>query len=278
MPDLSASQGVDGDTAAPNGRALATSLNVAVPHSARMWNHWLGGKDNFPADRAAAQRVVEVFPEIIEIARSSRRLLDRVVSHLTGELGIRQFLDVGTGLPTEDNTHEVAQRIAPESRIVYVDNDPLVLVHARALLVGTPEGVTSYVDADVRDPEEILRAAHEVLDFDKPVALVLFGVMANVIDDDEAYGIVRKLVEAVPSGSYLALNDGTASPARAEAIRANEHTGNTPYRARTPEEVARFFDGLELLKPGIVSTPLWRPGRRARGKALDSYCGLARIP
>ncbi|ADP79446.1 SAM-dependent methyltransferase [Pseudofrankia inefficax] len=264
------------DSSAPPSDSLAASLNVEVPHSARMWNYWLGGKDNFPADRAAADRVVEVFPQIIDIARSSRLLLNRVVTHLAGTLGIRQFLDVGTGLPTADNTHEVAQSVAPESRVVYADNDPLVLLHARALLVGRPEGVTSYVDADVRDPEKILRGAAEVLDLEQPVGLILFGVMANVIDDDEAYAIVRKLAGALPSGSYLALNDGTASPARDEAIRRNPE--NAPYRSRTPEDLVRFFDGLELLKPGVVSTPLWRPGRRARGKVLDSYTGFARIP
>ena len=266
------------DDSAPPGESLAASLNVEVPHSARMWNYWLGGKDNFPADRAAADRVVEVFPQILDIARSSRKLLDRVVTHLADTVGIRQFLDIGTGLPTANNTHEVAQRIAPESRIVYADNDPLVLVHARALLVGSPEGVTSYVDADVRDPKKILRGAQEVLDFDQPIGLILFGVMANVIDDDEAYTIVDTLADAMPSGSYLALNDGTDSPARAKAVRANEHTGNAPYRSRTPAELTNFFGGLELMKPGIVSTPLWRPGRRARGTALDSYCGVARIP
>ncbi|WP_241835464.1 SAM-dependent methyltransferase [Pseudofrankia asymbiotica] len=256
--------------------SLAASLNVSVPHSARIWNRWLGGKDHFPADRLAADQAAEIFPEIIDIARSSRRLLQRVVTHLTLGEGIRQFLDIGTGLPTADNTHEVAQREAPESRVVYVDNDPLVLTHARALLVGTPEGVTSYVDADVREPGKILREAGKILDFTKPVGLVLFGVMANVIDDDEAYAIVGKLVDALPSGSYLALNDGTESPERSEAVRRNERIGAAPYRSRTPEELVHFFDGLELLPPGVVSTPLWRPGKRARGKALASHCGLAR--
>jgi len=266
------------DSSAPSGDSLKASLDVEVPHSARMWNYWLGGKDNFPADRAAAQRAVDIFPEIIAIARSSRQLLNRVVTYLAGECGIRQFLDIGTGLPTADNTHEVAQRIAPESKIVYVDNDPLVLVHARALLVGSPEGVTSYVDADVRDPEKILRGAADVLDFSAPIGLIMFGVMANVMDDDEAYAIVAKLVEALPAGSYLALNDGTQSEARTEAVRRNEQHGAPPYRSRTPDEIARFFDGLELMKPGVVSTPLWRPGRRTRGKVLASHCGVARIP
>jgi len=255
---------------------LAASLNVSVPHSARMWNRWLGGKDHFPADRVAADQAAEIFPEIIAIARGSRQLLHRMVTYLTVDAGIRQFLDIGTGLPTADNTHEVAQSAAPESRVVYVDNDPLVLTHARALLVGTREGLTSYVDADVRDPEKILGEAMKILDFSQPVGLILFGVMANVIDDDQAYGIVRTLVEAIPAGSYLALNDGTESPARTEAVRRNEQIGSAPYRSRTPDELVPFFDGLELLPPGVVSTPLWRPGKRARGKALASYCGLAR--
>lgn len=258
---------------------LAASLNISVPHSARIWNHWLGGKDNFPADRAAAEQAATIFPQILDVARASRGLLARVVRFLAGQAGIRQFLDIGTGLPTADNTHEVAQRVAPDSRVVYVDNDPLVLVHARALLVSSAEGATSYVDADVRDPEKILAGAAEVLDFTKPVALVMFGIMGNVMDDDEAYAIVRRLTDAVPSGSYLALNDGTNSEARAEAIRKNMALGGPPYRARTPEEIERFFTGLDLLPPGVVSTPCWRP-ESGPGEApptpLASYGGVAR--
>jgi hypothetical protein len=246
-----------------------------VPHSARVWNYWLGGKDHFAADREFGDRFFELYPEIVRYARESRAFLGRAVRFLAGEAGIRQFLDVGTGLPTADNTHEVAQRVAPESRIVYVDNDPLVLVHARALLTGTPEGVTAYIDADVREPEKILAAA-ETLDFNRPIALMLLGIMGSVADLDEAYTIVRRLTDAVPSGSYLVVKDGTISD---EDVRfLNEGPAGFGYHNRTPEQIARFLDGLELLEPGVVTVSHWRPDRRRRPAAVDGFCGVARKP
>jgi hypothetical protein len=261
------------------GQDRPSKLDTSVPHSARIWNYWLGGKDNFAADRAVGDQVREVYPEIVEVARASRAFLTRAVSLLAGEAGIRQFLDIGTGLPTADNTHEVAQRIAPEARVVYVDNDPLVLVHARALLTSSPEGVTDYIESDVRDPEKILQAATSTLDFSQPVALMLLGIMGNVADYDEARSIVRRLVDAVPSGSYLTLNDGTTSKARDEASQIGSDAGVT-YVVRSPEEIAGFFDGLEILEPGVVSTPRWRPGPSESGlpAELDVYCGVARKP
>jgi S-adenosyl methyltransferase len=268
-----------GSSATPSEDHMS-KLDTTVPHSARIWNYWLGGKDNFAADRQVGDQVRKVYPEIIEVARASRAFLVRAVRCLAGEAGIRQFLDIGTGLPTADNTHEVAQRVAPESRIVYVDNDPLVLVHARALLTSTPEGVTDYVDADVHDPNTILQAASRTLDFTQPVALMMLGVLGNVIDYDQARSIVKRLVAAVPSGSYLVVNDGTTSKARDEATQVGSEAGVT-YVVRSPEQIVGFFDGLQVLEPGVVCTPRWRPDTGANGDLpaeLDVFCGVARKP
>ena len=235
-------------------------IDTSVPQSARIWNYWLGGKDHFPADRAAGNQFLEVFPGIADVARASRRLLTRAIRYLAGEAGIRQFLDIGTGLPTADNTHEVAQRIAPESRIVYVDNDPVVLAHARAVLTSTPGGATDYIDADLRDPDKILEAAAATLDFSQPIALMLMGIMGHVTDDDEARSIVRRLLEALPSGSYLVLYDGTdTDKAGVEAQERYNQSGAVPYVLRSPERIAGFFEGLELVEPGVVPCPRWRP-------------------
>jgi O-methyltransferase involved in polyketide biosynthesis len=261
----------------------APGLDATKPHSARVWNYWLGGKDHFAADREYGDQFIEIYPEIVNIARASRAFLGRVVRYLAGEAGVRQFLDVGTGLPTADNTHEVAQRVAPESRIVYVDNDPLVLVHARALLTGTDEGATAYIDADVRDPEKILALAAETLDFTRPVALLMLGVMGNIPDDAEAYAIVGRLRDALPPGSYLVALDGTyvlRGVERREAIlRLRESTG-VEYRNRSPEQIARFFAGFELLEPGVVSASRWRPdpGRTGPPAQVDAFCGAGCKP
>jgi O-methyltransferase involved in polyketide biosynthesis len=257
------------------------TIDASVPHSARVWNYWLGGKDNYPVDRAVGEQISQIYPEIINIARESRAFLGRVVRFLAGEAGIRQFLDIGTGLPTADNTHEVAQRIAPDARIVYVDKDPLVLLHARALLTSTPEGKTAYVDADVHDPEFIVAKATATLDFTTPIALMMLGVLGNVADTGEARNIVKHLVAAVPAGSYLIINDGViirtdqAAGAAREAGRLREEAGD-PYYPRTPEEIAHFFDGLSLVEPGVVSTSLWRHAPGTTPTAVGSYCGVAR--
>ncbi len=209
----------------------------------------------------------------------------RAVRYLAGEAGVRQFLDIGTGLPSADNTHEVAQRVAPESRIVYVDNDPLVLTHARAMLTSTPEGVTDYVDADLRDPGKILEAAAQTLDFTQPVALMLMGILGHVGDYDEARSIVKRLMNALPSGSYLALDDGTDVVDKAaveEAQGAYNESGAIPYHPRSPEQIAGFFEGLELVEPGVVSVPRWRPdpatSRGGLPAELDAFGGVGRKP
>jgi hypothetical protein len=250
-------------------------LRADVPHSARVWNVWLGGKDNFEVDRQVAAQVEGSYPEIVQVARESRKFLVRAIHYLHAQ-GIRQYLDIGTGLPTADNTHEVAQRLDPTSRIVYVDNDPLVLVHARALLTSTSEGATTYVDADVNDPLKILNEARATLDFDQPVALILLGILGNVADTATAREIVRTLVDAVPSGSYLVVNDGTtaneASVAGAERSAAAGH----PYQLRSIDEIRGFFDGLELVEPGVVPTPLWRPDSGDEPAELAVACGVFR--
>jgi hypothetical protein len=221
--------------------------------------------------------------EIVDVARASRRFLTRAVRYLAGEAGVRQFLDVGTGLPTADNTHEVAQRVAPDARVVYVDNDPVVLAHARALLRST-RGVTAYVDADLHDPEQILAAAPRTLDLGRPVGLMLLGVLGHIGDDDEARSIVKRLLDALPSGSHLTVCDGTnvISEAGVEAQRRYNESGAVPYRLRRPDQIAEFFEGLELLEPGVVSCPRWRPdaAELASGAPaeMDQFAGVGRKP
>jgi hypothetical protein len=258
------------DADAP-GPAQPPKIDTSVPHSARIWNYWLGGKDNYPVDQEAGEQYREVFPGIVDVARTSRYFLSRAVRYLTGEAGIRQFLDVGTGLPTVDNTHEVAQHAAPESRIVYVDNDPLVLVHARALLTSSPQGTCDYIDADLRKPDAILAATAKKLDFSQPIALMLMGIMGHV-PDDLAYPIVSTLVAGLPSGSYFALYDGAnVNEAFNDAQRGYNESGADPYYLRSPEQIARFFDGLEVLEPGVVPTAEWRPDPSPFGAPVAAY-------
>jgi ubiquinone/menaquinone biosynthesis C-methylase UbiE len=271
----------DEGTPAPGG-SLPSRLDSTKPHSARVWNYWLGGKDNFAADRQLGEQIRDVYPQIVEVARVSRAFLGRAVRFLAGAAGIRQFLDIGTGLPTADNTHEVAQRVDPACRVVYVDNDPLVLVHARALLTSRPEGTCDYVDADVRDPDTILRQAARTLDFTEPVAVTMLGILGNVVDYEQARTIVRRLVDAMAPGSYLVVNDGTNvihGQARDEVTQISIDAG-TPYIARSPAQVARFFDGLHLLEPGVVCTSRWRPdpASGALPSEVDVFCGVARKP
>lgn len=256
-------------------------IDTSVPHSARIWNYWLGGKDNYPVDEEAGDAYTAVFPGIVTIARSSRAFLRRNITYLVAEAGIRQFLDVGTGLPTADNTHEVAQRIAPETRIVYVDNDPMVLAHARALLYSTPEGATAYVDANVLDTDRILKSAAETLDFSRPTALILSNILGHVADREEALSIVTRLMDALPSGSYLSINDGSrgVDPVFEQAQDAYNESGAVPYNLRTVDEITAFFDGLELLEPGVVSVPFWRPDSDSPApEVVAEHGGLARKP
>jgi hypothetical protein len=256
-------------------------IDTTRAHTARIWDYWLGGKNNYPVDRTVGDQIRQLHPDIGDYARADRVFLGRAVRYLAGEAGIRQFLDIGTGLPTADNTHEVAQRVAPESRIVYVDNDPLVLVHARALLTSTPEGVTDYLDADMRAPDAILAQAAQTLDFSQPIALTMLGVVIFISDDEDPYGIVRRYVDAVPSGSYLVLSHTITSPTMPDVDAAvafwNEH-GTPKLTQRTPEQLLRFFDGLELLEPGVVSCSRWRPDVTPWGQPREvaMFGGIAR--
>ncbi|MGX4694315.1 SAM-dependent methyltransferase [Streptomyces sp. JNUCC 63] len=261
--------------------AAHQKIDTSVPHSARIWNYWLGGKDNYPVDEEAGDAYTAVFPGIVTIARSSRAFLRRNITYLVAEAGIRQFLDIGTGLPTADNTHEVAQRIAPECRIVYADNDPMVLAHARALLYSTPEGATDYVDADVLDPDRILEAAAKTLDFTRPTALILSNILGHIADYDQARSIVTRLMDTLPSGSYLSINDGSrgVDPVFEQAQDAYNESGAAPYNLRTVEQITTFFDGLDLMDPGVVSVPHWRPDPGSpAAEPVAEHGGLARKP
>jgi len=271
----------DGSPAARRQRLL--NVDTTIPQPARFWDYLLGGKDNYPIDRQVGEQVLRMFPDLRDAARADRGFLVRAVRYLVGETGIRQLLDIGTGLPTVNNTHQVAQATAPECRIVYVDNDPLVLVHARALLISTPEGATDYLHADVRDPETILQEAARTLDFTRPVALMLLGVINYVMDDAEAHTIVNRLLDALPSGSHLAMSHPTAE-IHTEAIEASvryyNSSGAVPIRTRSKHDLISFFDGLELLEPGVVSCSLWRPDPDDVGTRIEvtQYCGVGRKP
>ncbi|MER5182293.1 SAM-dependent methyltransferase [Streptomyces sp. NPDC002896] len=262
--------------------AANEKIDTSVPHSARIWNHWLGGKDNYPVDQEAGDAYSAAFPDIVTIARSSRAFLRRSIHYLVAEAGVRQFLDVGSGLPTVDNTHEVAQRIAPAARIVYVDNDPLVLAHARDLLGSTPQGATAYVDASLYEPDRILAAAAETLDLTRPTALILSGILGHVADYDQARSIVRRLMDGLPPGSYLSVNDGSrgTDPAYEQAQDGYNETGAVAYFLRPVEQIAAFFDGLELVEPRVVSVPMWRPEESSSGEPvpIGQHGGLGRKP
>jgi O-methyltransferase involved in polyketide biosynthesis len=250
----------------------AGGIDTTVAHNARVWNYWLGGKDNYAVDREAGTAVQRMFPSIVDVARADRAFLGRVLRHLAGDEGVRQFLDIGTGLPTSANTHEVAQRIAPDSRIVYVDNDPLVLTHARALLRSTPEGQTVYIDADVHDPGHILQTAAATLDLRRPVAVMLLGILNFVLDTAEATRIVGTIVDAVPPGSFVAITHPTlelGGEANAKAMEFWNENATPPITARNREEFTRFFDGLDILDPGVVPCSRWRPDDAEIGAIVD---------
>jgi hypothetical protein len=255
-------------------------------HPARRYDYYLGGKDNFEADRANADMLAEVYPAARTTAVENRKFLRRAVHMLAAEAGIRQFLDIGTGLPTRPNVHEVAQQVAPESRVVYVDNDPIVLVHARALLTSSAAGVTAYVDADLRRPQDILSDSdvRGTLDFNRPMALMLVAVMHFITDDMDPYGIVERLVAAMPPGSFLVMSNGTLDllpPDVAASLRAAFERSGEAAAPRTRNEFARFFAGLDLVEPGIVPVIDWRPDDdpALRPAAADAavYAGMARI-
>jgi S-adenosyl methyltransferase len=244
-----------------SGERATDSLDTSVAHIARVYDYLLGGKDNFEADRAAGDAMLLAYPDIAHAMRSNRQFLARSVRYLAGHEGIRQFLDIGTGIPTANNTHEVAQWIAPDCRVVYVDRDPVVLIHARALLTSQPEGVTDYIEADVREPEAILAHAAGVLDFSQPIALMLVAILHFVPDADRPHEIVTTLLDALPSGSFLALSHpGSDVDADApEAARRFNDRAAEQATLRSRDDVMRFFDGLDMVEPGLVQVQDWRP-------------------
>jgi hypothetical protein len=258
-----------------------SGLDTKHAHSARVYNYWLGGKDNYAADREAAEQAIAANPGIVADVRANRAFLARVVRHLAADCGVRQFLDIGTGLPTADNTHQVAQAVAPEARVVYADNDPVVLAHARALLTGTPEGSTAYLDADLRDTSAILREAAQTLDFGAPVALMLLIILHLVPDSDDPYGIVATLMGALPPGSYLVLahpaSDIRAADMAEMTKRVNERMSGPKATMRDRAAITRFFDGLDLVDPGVVQPQQWRPDPDVPAPAqVTAWCGVAR--
>ncbi len=264
-----------------SGRDIASKLDTSHAHSARVYNYWLGGKDNFAADREAAERAIAANPGIVADVRANRAFLARVVRYLASECGVRQFLDIGTGLPTASNTHEVAQTADPDARIVYVDNDPIVLAHARALLTSARDGSVAYLDADLRDTPVILREAARTLDFGAPIALMLLIVLHLIPEADDPYGIVARLMEALPAGSYLVLSH-PASDIRPASMaemtrRVNERISGPEATIRDQAAVTRFFDGLELLESGVVQPQQWRPEPGILSPPqVTAWCGVAR--
>jgi trans-aconitate methyltransferase len=238
------------------------TFDTSVAHIARVYNYWLGGKDNFAADRAAGEQAIQAFPNIVLSARANRAFLARAVRFLAGEAGIRQFLDIGTGIPSASNTHEVAQSVAPESQIVYVDNDPIVLTHARALLTSGPAGATDYIEADLRDPQQILAGSARLLDSGRPVAVMLMAILQHLDDEDDPYEVVATLVRAMPPGSYLAVSHPAKDIDAASMAKMADSLNQTMAEKVTFRDrpaVTRFFDGLELVEPGMVQASKWRP-------------------
>jgi hypothetical protein len=267
---------------ADGGPGAKPKIEFDVPHSARIWNYWMGGKDNYTVDRAAGDAFIKIYPEVVSLAKQSRQFLIRAVRFLAGEAGIRQFLDIGTGLPTMQNTHEVAQSIAPDSKIVYVDNDPLVLAHARALLVNTtPAGVTSYIDADFEHPALIVSDARNILNFTQPIAVMFMGVLGHVAEPSTVRSIVSTVMAAVPSGSYLTLWDSADTSSEMNKAEGEyEQTGAVPYYLRTVDQIRSCFDDLELVEPGFLPFTQWRPDPVEVGTVApsDGYGGVARKP
>ncbi|MGH3166196.1 MAG: SAM-dependent methyltransferase [Trebonia sp.] len=259
------------------------AFDASVSHHARVYNYWLGGNDNFAADRAYGDALTAVYPATATTARENRAFLGRAVRFLAGEAGLSQFLDIGTGIPAPGSTHEVAQQARPDSRIVYVDNDPVVLAHARALLTGSQPGTTDYLDADLRDPRLILRQAAQTLDLGKPVGLLLLSVLHAIGDADNPHQVVATLMDALPSGSYLALSHGTTDNVGreidAKVMELTRQMSHHQYRSRSKEEIAEFFGGLELVEPGLVQAREWRPAPQDKTSGdLVLWAGVARKP
>jgi hypothetical protein len=254
------------------------TFDTSVAHQARIADYLLGGRDNFAADRKAAEAMIEAYPTMVELMRANRAFLRRAARFLAGEAGIRQFLDIGTGIPTAGNTHEVAQEIAPDIRVVYVDYDPVVLAHARALLTGTSEGVTDYVDSDLRDVTKVLTGAAETLDFGKPVAVTVAMTLHAIPDEDDPHAIVAQYMNAIPPGSYLSISHPASDiePEKAAHIVDRlKPLSYQQYTARTRAQVLRFFDGLELVEPGLVQVQQWRPAIET-DETFSVWAGVAR--
>jgi len=256
-------------------------IRTDVPTSARIWNYWLGGRDYYEVDQMAGEAGIVSYPEIKTMAVQSRQFLIRVVRWLAAEAGVRQFLDIGTGLPAVQNTHEVAQAAAPDSRVVYIDNDPLVLAHARAVLVNsTPEGETTYAEADFNDPDPLIAAARAGLDFDEPVAVLFIGVLGHAASYDDALRAARAIMAPLPSGSHLALYDGATDDR--DYVRLCENytkTGGMPYTPRTSDQIRGLFDGLEIVEPGVVPINFWHTDDAERGvRRASAWGGVARKP
>ncbi|HTU72841.1 MAG TPA: SAM-dependent methyltransferase [Trebonia sp.] len=273
-----------GPAAGPDGAEWAPpKIDMTVPHPARRYDYWLGGKDNFAADRESGDAIAAAFPTVRIAVIENRRFVRRAVAYLAGQAGIGQFLDIGTGIPTSPNVHEIAQRIDPAARVAYVDNDPIVLAHARALLAGSAEGATAYIDADLRDPDKILADGdlRQALDFSRPVALILGAILHFIPDSQDPYGIVARLVSALPKGSYLVVSHATndyLTPDEVAEIVAGRYG---PFYARSEAEFTRFFAGGELVPPGIVSVAEWQadaePQPRPTAAEAYTYCAVARV-
>ena len=262
------------------GDRAIPAIDTTKAHPARIYDYWLGGKDNFAADREAAELALKAYPDLAKAVQSNRAFLGRAVRLLTGE-GVRQFLDIGTGIPAADNTHEVAQQAAPDSRIVYVDNDPVVLLHAQALLKSTPGGACDYIHADLRDPDAILAGAARTIDFGRPVALMLLAVLQFILDEQDPYGLVARLVAELPSGSYLVISHPTDdfNPNKGASMKVYNERSADRAVVRDEAATARFFDGLELLDPGVVPVARWRPDSDLTAARPSSmWCGVARKP
>jgi hypothetical protein len=263
------------------GKAGPLPFDASVAHQARVYDYMLGGKDNYAADRAAVEAALQIDPGSAATARANRAFLGRAVRYLAAEAGIRQFLDIGTGIPTAGNTHEVAQAVAPQSRVVYVDYDPIVLAHARALLTSHEAGATEYIEADLRDTGAILGRARQLLDFSRPVAVTLLALLHAIPDSDDPYGVVARLVDAVPSGSYLAISQLGSDLYDPEALARLKgiaiQMSRQQLATRSREQVARFFEGMDLMEPGLVRAEDWRPDPEAGNTVRSSmWCALAR--
>jgi SAM-dependent methyltransferase len=259
-------------------------INTNVPQSARVYDYWLGGKDHFPADRALGDAIADALPSIRTQVRAQRAFLRRAVRYLAGDAGIRQYLDIGTGIPSAGNVHEVAQEIAPASRVLYVDNDPIVLAHARALMTGTEEGRVAFIQADLRQPGAILDdpALARTLDLAQPVGLVLVGVMHHLRDNDDPGRVVATLVDALAPGSYLVLSQSTPDfdPAAMAGLAAASEQGGIANVPRSLADTEPFFAGLQLVEPGLVPMAAWRPdpGADEDPRSVYAYGGVARKP